>query len=421
MRQIMTLLVHFVKVHGYIFLIRKLVVDFGKRYSGIIIFKVMVIILQKENKIRVGVLFGGRSSEHEISLLSAKYVMQHLDEKLFDVVPIGIDTKGTWFLGDFSSSKLSLQTEQKKLLFNPESLSHHLSPVTSASVEKSPERLFDVVFPVIHGPLCEDGTVQGLLELADVPYIGCGVLASAVGMDKDVSKRLVQHAGILTPAFVTVRRSIWNQNPQRFLETVTQKFSYPIFVKPANAGSSVGIKKVKHLDQLREAIDFAFHYDTKVIVEQGIDAREIEVAVLERIGEEPFASIPGEVIPSVTHEFYSYASKYLDEKGAELCIPAILDKDLQETLQKTAKKIFSVLECEGMARVDFLLEKNTNKIYFNEINSIPGFTTISMYPKLMIASGMAYTELLTHLIMLAIDRHTQKTQLTRQHVLSHTT
>lgn len=379
-------------------------------------------------KIRVAVLYGGRSGEHEVSLVSASNVIQNLDRSRFDVIPIGIDKQGSWFLGDdvfkqelsHTPAKLRLQRDTDRLLFNPDLIGKSLqqTQATRFSLAQG-TRLFDVIFPVIHGPLCEDGSVQGLLELADVPYVGCGILASSVGMDKDVSKRLVQNAGILTPSYIVIKREQWDYNPAKYCDLIKQKLSYPVFVKPANTGSSVGVHKVKESDTLVAAISDAFRYDTKVLIEQGIDALEIEVAVLQALdaGAEPIVSVPGEIRPSASHEFYSYASKYVDENGAAPIIPAPLSDDLQENIRHMAKEIFNTLECEGMARVDLFLERGTNKIYFNEINTIPGFTTISMYPKLMAASGVPYTELLTHLIMLALARHAKKTSLSREYIV----
>ena len=373
-------------------------------------------------KIRVAVLYGGKSGEHEVSLVSASNVIQNLDRTRFEVIPIGIDKQGSWFLGDdvfkqelSHTPKLKLQRDLDRLLFNPELIGQSLQP--SHALARN-ARLFDVVFPVIHGPLCEDGSVQGLLELAEVPYVGCGVLASSVGMDKDVSKRLVQHAGVRTPAYVVIKRDQWDLASSKYCDLIAHQLSYPVFVKPANTGSSVGVYKVDRHEALQSAIQNAFRYDTKVLVEQGINGLEIEVAVLQGLesGEEPVVSVPGEVRPSNQHGFYSYASKYVDEKGAELIIPAVLSEEIKEKVRETAKVIFTALECEGMARVDLFLERNTHDIYFNEVNTIPGFTTISMYPKLMAASGIPYSDLLTHLVMLAIKRHANKTKLSREYI-----
>jgi D-alanine-D-alanine ligase len=377
-------------------------------------------------KVRVGVLYGGRSSEHEVSLRSATNVIQNLDRSRFDIVPIGIDKQGAWFLGQDlaaldQTAVLELEQNAEKMLFTPDCIGkqpqlRHAHEMLSHL--KNSERLFDVIFPVIHGPLCEDGTVQGLLELADVPYVGCGVLASSVGMDKDVSKRLVMQAGLDVPKYIVFKRGEWNKNPARIEAQVNAALTYPVFVKPSNTGSSVGVHKVKRAEDLAAAIKDAFQYDTKVLVEQGVDAMEVEVSVLESLdyGMDPIVSVAGEIRPQNGHEFYSYASKYLDDDGAAIIIPAEIPDEVQAALKVAAKQIFTALDCEGMARVDLFLERGTQRIYFNEVNTIPGFTQISMYPKLMMASGFTYTNLLTHLIELAIDRHTRKSELSREYV-----
>lgn len=407
------------------------------------------IEMGKTKKIRVAVLYGGRSGEHEVSIVSATNVIQNLDRSKFEVVPIGIDKHGGWFLGDdvlktelSSPVMLRLQQEDERKLFaptligksvhefEPELAAHSpsaSSPLNNMAASASgkngqigflTDRIFDVVFPVIHGPLCEDGAVQGMLELADVPYVGCGVLGSAIGMDKDVSKRLAQSVGVMVPPYLTIKRGAWDKDPAHFCDLVAKQLRYPVFVKPSNTGSSVGIVKVKQAEKLISAMNTAFKYDTKVVVEQGIDAIEVEVAVLESLdyGSDPIVSIPGEVRPTGGHEFYSYASKYVDENGAELLIPAPISAELATKVRDVAKEIFFALECEGMARVDLFVERGTNQIYFNEINSIPGFTKISMFPKLMSASGIQYTELLTHLVLLAADRHARHAKLSREYV-----
>nr|AIA15475.1 L,D-transpeptidase catalytic domain protein [uncultured bacterium] len=378
-------------------------------------------------KVRVAVLYGGRSGEHEVSLMSAANVIENLDKDQFEVVPIGIDKEGAWHVGDAvfrrglsDTSRLPrLNAQPNQLLFDPSAIGKSLS----ISAEGGSHNVFDVIFPVIHGPLCEDGTVQGFLELTGLPYVGCGVLASALGMDKDVSKRLVVHAGIATPAYVALSRSAWHRHTERCLEQVEAALTYPVFVKPANTGSSVGISKAKTRKQLLDAVEAAFQYDHKIVIEQGLNAREIEVAVLESLeyGADPIVSIPGEVRPTARYEFYSYASKYLDEAGADLIIPATLSDETVARIQAIAKDIFQVLGCEGMARVDLFLDDATGNIYFNEINSLPGFTSISMYPKLMMASGLSYQDLLTHLVQLAMDRNIRKSQLSRDYVEKTTT
>ncbi|MDA8561774.1 D-alanine--D-alanine ligase [Gammaproteobacteria bacterium] len=385
--------------------------------------------MNSTDKIRVAVLYGGRSGEHEISLLSATNVIKGLDRTMFDVLPIGIDKQGSWFLGDDLFNKelnesevLRLQCGDDRMLFDPELIvqskpfQKNLSILANSDISR--QKLFDVIFPVIHGPMCEDGTVQGLLELVEVPYVGCGVLSSSINMDKDISKRLAKSAGINTPQYLVIKCGMWDKDPDNFCEKVDTTLNFPVFVKPVNTGSSVGIHKVKTKNDLVNAINDAFNYDTKVIVEQGLDILEIEVAVLESLdpSEEPLVSMPGEVKPSSDHDFYSYDSKYKDENGAELVIPANIPQNIQDQVRDVAKNIFKVLECEGMARVDLFLERKTNKIYFNEVNTIPGFTKISMYPKLMEASGVEYSKLLTHLIMLAMQKHTKKEKLSREYV-----
>jgi len=372
---------------------------------------------QQPEKIRVAVLYGGRSGEHEVSLLSAHNVIKYLDRSVFEVVPIGIDKKGVWFLGE-DRETLKLNQDQEHMLFDPDLIGRPIMAASSlVKYTQSKDRIFDVVFPVIHGTYCEDGTVQGLLELAEVPYVGCGVLSSAIGMDKDISKRLVKGAGISVPPYLHIKQAEWEKSPKKIIEAINE-LMYPVFVKPANTGSSVGIEKIKNEKDLASAITNAFQYDTKVLIEKGINAIELEVAVLEarESGEDPIVSVVGEVTPN--HEFYSYEAKYLDAEGASFNIPAKIDETLQNEVRDAAKMIFNALECEGMARVDLFLDRDTNKIYFNEINTIPGFTQISMYPKLMAASGVSYKDLLTHLVMLAISRHARKMKLIRDFTTS---
>lgn len=372
---------------------------------------------QTNSKVKVAVLYGGRSGEHEVSLRSAASVVKHLDAKQFDVVPIGIDKQGRWHLNDIkqincddSLVSLPVKTAGSELLPSPNCISNesHIEPQ-----RHSQSKLFDAVFPVMHGTLCEDGTLQGLLELADVPYVGAGVLASAVAMDKDVSKRLITAAGIKTTPFTVIKKGAWDSNPEGYVKWINQEFGYPVFVKPANTGSSVGIHKVKHAEDLFDAISNAFLYDTKILVEKGLSVREIELSVLENpeYGKPPLVSVAGEVVP--THEFYSYEAKYLDENGAALLIPAPLSAEKMQEAQQLAVNVFEVLECEGMARVDLFMEKETGDLYFNEVNTLPGFTSISMYPKLWDASGVSYPQLLTRLVELAIARHQRKQYLKR--------
>jgi D-alanine-D-alanine ligase len=381
-------------------------------------------MMKQTNKIRVAVLFGGKSAEHEVSLRSAANIIQFLDSSRFDIIPIGIDKQGSWFLGHDVFSK-SLEHNQVLSLHNnhqawfvPESIG---SPGNQDSQrpkelkqQQTKDHHFDVVFPALHGTLCEDGTLQGLLEIANLPYVGCGVLSSAIGMDKDVSKRLAINAGVAVAPYIAVKHDQWQKRPQHIIQQV-EKLSYPVFVKPANTGSSIGIAKVKSPDQLNAAINDAFRFDTKILIEKGLNVLELELAVLESLeaDADPIVSVVGEIKPR--HEFYSYDAKYVDENGADLLIPAPVAEEVLKEAQVIAKILFNALECEGMARVDLFYDKDTNKIYFNEVNTIPGFTQISMYPKLMAASGVPYSELLTHLVELAMKRHHNKSQLIRSY------
>jgi D-alanine-D-alanine ligase len=383
--------------------------------------------MKQSNKIRVAVLYGGRSAEHEVSVRSAENVIQYLDTSRFDIIPIGIDKKGSWFLGQEVFVK-SLEHNQVLSLHNnhqawfiPESIGNPIDhvPTARSSKELSTKHTngaaeFDVIFPVMHGTLCEDGTLQGLLEMANLPYVGCGVLSSAINMDKDVSKRLAMNAGIHVAPYIVVKHDQWQLRANHIYQQV-EKLSYPVFVKPANTGSSIGINKVKSKDQLSVAIEEAFRFDTKIVIEKALNVLELEVAVLESLeaDSDPIVSVVGEIKPR--HEFYSYDAKYLDEDGAELLIPAPIAEDIKQQAQLVAKTLFKALECEGMARVDLFYDKDTNEIYFNEVNTIPGFTQISMYPKLMAASGVSYPELLTHLVELAMKRHHKKSQLIRSY------
>ena len=366
-------------------------------------------------KLRVAVLYGGRSGEHEVSLQSAASVINYLDRDRFEIVPVAIDKQGRWHLNDVSliqgRKSLPVFKDAPRIVLPPDSAAKSaLIPLGGSGQAKS----IDVVFPVIHGPLCEDGTIQGLLELADVPYVGCGVLASAVAMDKEVAKRLARDSGLPIVSYVSLRQEHWRKEKRQLAERVEKDLGYPVFVKPANLGSSVGVQKVKEAGNLTAALENAFQYDVKVLVEVAVDAREIELSVLENpdSGADPLVSVPGEI--EANHEFYSYEAKYLDEKGAALIIPAKLDGDRIRRVQDIARKAFLAMECEGMARVDLLLDRTSDKLFFNELNTIPGFTSISMYPKLWEASGIGYTELLSRLVDLAISRHKRKKALVRE-------
>lgn len=360
----------------------------------------------KENaKIKVAVLYGGRSAEHEVSLLSAASVIKHLDKNKFTVIPIGIDKEGSYFVNDIQQLYLNdaivLKTKKAEHLTSLAALTHHK--------KNQP----DVVFPVLHGTFGEDGTIQGLLDILGLAYVGADVLGSAIGMDKEVAKRLAKADHIPIVPFLSFHAGLWAARKADYIKDIETKLPYPIFVKPANVGSSLGITKVKKASDLTQAIDYAFTYSTKVLVEKALDVREIEIAVLENAqwGAAPLVSCAGEIIPS--HEFYSYEAKYLDVKGAALIIPAVLQEGQLQQLKSLAAKIFNCLACEGMARIDFFINKQTQEIYFNELNTIPGFTKISMYPKLWEASGFSYQQLLTYLIELALVRHRRLSQLKR--------
>jgi len=342
---------------------------------------------------KVGILFGGKSAEHEISLLSAKNVFDAIDRTKYDPVMIKIDKSGQWQI----QPSLSLSARE----WTGEGSLSDMAPQ------------FDVIFPILHGPFGEDGTVQGYLKLADIPFVGPDVLGSAVGMDKDVMKRLLRDAQIPIGKFLVLNSH--DQAPS--FADIVNTLGSPVFIKPANMGSSVGISKVSNEVEFASALKDAFQYDTKVIIEEFIAGREIECAVLGN--ENPAASLPGEIIPS--HDFYSYDAKYIDDKGASLQIPANLDEGTTKRIQELAVKVFQVLCCEGLSRVDFFLKassasqpssaKQPYEIIVNEINTMPGFTKISMYPKMWEASGIGYTELITRLIELAISRFERNRQL----------
>ena len=376
-------------------------------------------------KIRVGVLFGGRSSEHEISLRSALTVMSAMDSARYEVVPIGIGRDGRWYLradairmlteaaprlealaGGGIEISLLPHPAGRSLVEAPEDV-----PRSGAGKERGIAKLpgpLDVVFPVLHGSYGEDGTVQGLLELAGLPYGGAGVLGSAVGLDKDVQKRLLRDAGLPVVRYATVERWQWRENPGRVAD-LARALEYPVFVKPNALGSSVGISKVKSESGLGAALEDAFAYDRKVLIEAACVGRELECAVLGN--EHPESSIPGEIILRGRHEFYSYESKYIDPAGAEVKIPAALTASQSEHLRELACGAFRALGLRGMARVDFLARPTLSEIYVNEVNTIPGFTAISMYPKLWEASGLPLTQLIDRLIELAREEHRERAAL----------
>jgi D-alanine-D-alanine ligase len=360
-------------------------------------------------KLRVLVLFGGRSAEHEISLLSARFVVEALDPARFEAVLVGIDKQGRWQL-ESRESLLAAGKDARAI-----ALSAGQAQVSLAARPAAPSALevtgdargvgVDVVFPVLHGPMGEDGTVQGLLELSGLPYVGAGVLGSAVGMDKDVMKRLLLQAQLPVLPYVTLRRARYARARQACLDEVA-RLTFPVFVKPANLGSSVGVSRVLKPAGLDAAIDAAFEFDGKVVVEQGLDhPREIELAVLG--GDAPIVSVPGEIVVDHPDGFYSYAAKYLDDKGATTRIPAELSAAEIAEAQQLSLRTFEALECDGMARVDLFLGAD-RKLWVNEINTIPGFTQISMYRKLMEASGVPARELVSRLIDDALARGRRK-------------
>lgn len=372
-------------------------------------------------KVRVGVVFGGKSGEHEVSIQSAKSVMSALHPERYEVVPIGIDKQGKWSVGSPALKLLDPPTSGPWARIS-ERLAAEEAPgdaavdgnlsadgTTSSVVQadssaqamlpgKAMESV-DVLVPVLHGSFGEDGTVQGLFELLGLPYVGAGVAASAVGMDKVLMKRVFTAAGIPQVDYVHCRRKEWESNPERVTERIEREVGYPCFVKPANLGSSVGISKVKDRDGLGPAMELAAQYDTKIIVEQGLDVREIEIAVLGN--ESPKASVPGEILPS--NEFYDYAAKYVGGTS-DLIIPAPVDEATTREIQCLAIDAFQAIDCSGLARVDFFIERSTGRVLLNEINTMPGFTQYSMYPKLWEATGVSYHALLDELIHLAIER-----------------
>ncbi len=390
-------------------------------------------------KLRVGILFGGRSGEHEVSLLSAASVLDAIDKTKYEVVPIGITKDGRWLMAEHAERLLkgnagegarATQTHLRagdpettpgaavlargeSVVVPPEPAHREsgMSPFqTDANLRRAADRAInvDVIFPVLHGTFGEDGTIQGLLELADIAYVGAGVLGSSAGMDKDIMKSLFRAAGLPIVKHVTVLRSQFEGQPKKVQKLVESKLKYPVFVKPANLGSSVGISKAHDAKELGPAIAEAAKFDRKIVIEEGVGgkkhkARELECAVLGN--DDPKASVAGEVVPC--KEFYDYDAKYLAE-GSELVIPAKVTKTEMKTVQRLAVAAFQAVDCTGLARVDFLMDPKSRRIFVNEINTMPGFTAISMYPKLWAATGVPYPELIDRLIQLGIERHEDK-------------
>jgi D-alanine-D-alanine ligase len=373
-----------------------------------------------ENKrLRVGVLFGGRSGEHEISLRSALTVMSAMDPKRYEIVPIGIGHDGRWYLEHDALKMLAEKTPhlaaltsggtQVTLLPHPDSHSLISTPADGAVDHHDAIRgNLDVVFPVLHGSYGEDGTVQGLLELAGLAYVGAGVLGSALGMDKDAQKRLLRDAGVAVVRYFSIDRADYRDSPAQAAR-LAGKLGYPVFVKPNALGSSIGISKVKRASDLKAALDDAFQYDRKALIEASCEGREFECAVLGN--DRPEASVPGEVVVKGGHEFYSYESKYVDPDGSATKIPADVPRAVTKKLGAMAVAAFKALSLRGMARVDFLATRNLKEIYVNEVNTIPGFTSISMYPKLWEATGLKLPELIDRLIELALEENRERASL----------
>ncbi|HLY61772.1 MAG TPA: D-alanine--D-alanine ligase family protein [Terriglobia bacterium] len=370
-----------------------------------------------QKKLRVGLLFGGRSGEHEVSLTSAASVLKALDPAKYEVVPIGITREGSWRVGKAAENLLpgagrapnaaekllaAVLQNGKHVMASPDPATPQLVALHRTSSSGSQPEI-DVMFPVLHGTFGEDGTVQGILELAGIPYVGAGVLASATGMDKDIMKKLFRDAGLPVVPWVLLSRSEWESDPTRVRKMVEATIGFPLFAKPGNLGSSVGISKVHNARELTPAMDLAARYDRKILAEHAVVGREIECAVLGN--DHPEASVPGEIVP--VNEFYDYEAKYVKE-GSNVIIPARLTHRQVIRIKEYSVRAFQAIDCAGMARVDFLLDRQAGKTFVNEINTIPGFTPISMYPKLWEASGLPYSQLLDRLIQLALERHQQK-------------
>jgi len=356
-------------------------------------------------KLRIGLIFGGKSAEHEVSLQSARNIIEVLDKNKYETVLIGIDKKGLWHLHDQKSfllnesnpNLIALNKNGERISVVPERQANSLVSLE----KKNSVGAIDVVFPILHGPFGEDGSIQGMLKLMDIPYVGSGILGSAVGMDKEITKRLLKEAGIPVGKFMCLK------NPKETtFEKVKKELGLPLFVKPVNMGSSVGVSKVTSKNEFKKALELAFSYDRKVLIEAAIEGREIECAVLGN--ENPIASVLGEI--AVTVDFYSYEAKYIDENGASLIIPASVSHKISEKIQRLAIQTFKVLGLEGMARIDFFLKSN-GEVFVNEANTIPGFTKISMYPKLWEKTGISYSKLLDILIKLAIERYKKDKKL----------
>jgi D-alanine-D-alanine ligase len=365
----------------------------------------------EKKKTRIGLVFGGRSGEHEVSLASAESVMANMDRDKYEIVPIGITKEGSWLLGTEPRTLRAAEQhaihdagleETTAVTLTGDPRLRRLIPVENGQ-ELGNRGVLDVIFPVLHGTYGEDGALQGLLEMANVPYIGCGVLGSALGMDKEKMKLVFQAVGLPVAEYLVYRRNQWERSTEFILDAVEQRLGFPCFVKPVNLGSSVGVNKAHDRNELEHAINVAADYDRKIIIERGINCREVECGVLGN--DEPIASVVGEIISS--NEFYDYRAKYIDGKS-QAVIPADIPQETAEEVRRQAVQAFLALDLSGLARVDFFLEKETGQVYINEVNTLPGFTTISMYPKLWEASGLPYAQLMDRLIELAIERHTDR-------------
>lgn len=361
-----------------------------------------------EQRLKVGVLFGGRSGEHEISLLSARSILSAMKPEMYDVSQIGITHDGLWLIGEDVLDKFTVGNNISELtpatiLADP---SHQgLYAIRSTSQGEIIEQLskLDVVFPILHGTFGEDGTIQGLFELAEIAYVGAGVLGSSVGMDKGVFRDIMRANNIPQVDTLVILRDDVDRSLEEVIEQAESLASYPLFTKPANLGSSVGITKCQNRSDLMEGLMDAARYDRRILIERGIQAREIEVSVLGN--DEPIASVPGEVVPSA--DFYSYEAKYIDDRS-DLLIPAPIPFEISQQVRELAIQAYQAVDCAGMARVDFLLDKDTGEVFLNEINTIPGFTKISMYPKLWEASGLSFEDLVNRLIELALERRSDR-------------
>ena len=367
-----------------------------------------------KRKIRVGVLFGGRSGEHEVSLMSARSVISAMDPERYKIVEVGITKDGQWITGPAMAQLQAGDSNACPAAFLPDPQSSALMQVESKNkqvAELSEVSELDVIMPILHGTYGEDGTVQGLLELASLPYVGAGVVGSAVAMDKAIFKYVMEANGIPVVDWKLVTEEMWRSHSQGVLDAIEAKLEYPVFTKPANLGSSVGISKCHNRTELESGIEEALQYDRRLVVEKGIAARELEVAVLGN--DDPIASIVGEIRPR--REFYDYVAKYIAPAGSEdeseLLIPAEIDEEMSNAVREMAVRAYEAIDCAGMGRVDLMLDRDSGLLFMNEINTIPGFTKISMYPKLWEATGLSYSALLDRLIELAIERHEQKSKL----------